>query len=53
MRKGKIYFSLSGEAKDSAIFAFYFLLHKRAKPATPPLTIPPPIHLQRRQTNTQ
>jgi hypothetical protein len=24
--------SFSGEVKDSAIFAFYFLLHKRAKP---------------------
>jgi len=31
----KIYFSFSGEAKGSAILAFYFLLHKRAKPAPP------------------
>jgi hypothetical protein len=27
--------SFSGEAKDSAIFPFYFLLHKRAKPILP------------------
>jgi hypothetical protein len=26
----------SGEAKDSVIFPFYFLLHKRAKPIHPP-----------------
>ena len=39
------YFSFSGEVKDSVIFPFYFLLHKRAKPA-PPLTfsLRPPIH---------
>jgi len=29
--------------KDSAIFAFYFLLHKRAKPILPPYPLPPPI----------
>jgi hypothetical protein len=26
---------ISGEAKDSVIFPFYFLLHKRAKPIHP------------------
>ncbi len=40
----KKYFSFSGEAKDSAIFAFYFLLHKRANPLLPPYPLPPPIH---------
>jgi len=35
----------SGEAKDSAIFAFYFLLHKRAKPILPPYLLP---HLRAR-----
>jgi len=35
-------FSFSGEAKDSGIFSFYFLLHKRAKPYTPPLPSPSP-----------
>jgi hypothetical protein len=29
--------SFSGEAKDSAIFPFFILLHKRAKPIHPPL----------------
>ena len=37
----KKYFSFSGEAKDSAIFAFYFLLHKRANPLLPPYPLPP------------
>jgi hypothetical protein len=32
----------SGEAKDSAIFPFFILLHKRAKPITPPYPHPPP-----------
>jgi hypothetical protein len=27
----------SGEVKDSVIFLFFFLLHKRAKPILPPL----------------
>jgi hypothetical protein len=30
----------SGEAKDSAIFPFFILLHKRAKPFTPPVASP-------------
>ena len=34
----------SGEAKDSAIFAFFFLLHKRAKPAPPPYRLPLPTY---------
>ena len=34
----------SGEAKDSAIFAFFFLLHKRAKPAPPPYLLPLPTY---------
>jgi hypothetical protein len=36
--------SFSGEAKDSVIFPFYFLLHKRAKPIHPPY-IHPSAHL--------
>jgi hypothetical protein len=36
--------SSSGEAKDSAIFAFYFLLHKLHKPALSLRPLPPPIH---------
>jgi hypothetical protein len=34
----------SGEAKDSVIFPFYFLLNKRAKPMHPPY-IHPSAHL--------
>jgi hypothetical protein len=34
----------SGEAKDSAIVAFFFLLHKRAKPAPPPYRLPLPTY---------
>jgi hypothetical protein len=39
--------SFSGEVKDSVIFLFFFLLHKRAKPILPPYTHPsahPPTH---------
>jgi hypothetical protein len=37
-------FSFSGEAKDSVIFSFFILLHKRAKPAPPPYLLPPPTY---------
>ena len=36
--------SFSGEAKDSAIFPFFILLHKRAIPIHPPYLLPPPTH---------
>jgi hypothetical protein len=36
--------SFSGEVKDSVIFPFYFLLHKRAKPAPPPYLLSLPTH---------
>jgi hypothetical protein len=36
--------SFSGEAKDSAIFPFFILLHKRAKPIHPPYFLPPPTY---------
>jgi hypothetical protein len=32
----------SGDANDKANFSFFFLLHKRAKPFTPPLPYPSP-----------
>jgi hypothetical protein len=36
----KKYYSFSGEVKNSVIFLFFFLLHKRAKPiySTPNVT---------------
>ncbi len=36
--------SFSGAAKDSAIFPFFILLHKRAIPIHPPYLLPPPTH---------
>jgi hypothetical protein len=46
----KIYKKKSGEAKDSAIFPFFILLHKRANPILPPYLHP---HLRARtQTYT-
>jgi hypothetical protein len=41
--KYKITFFFSGEAKDSVIFSFFILLHKRAKPIHP-LYIHPSAH---------
>ena len=46
--KKKFFFRRSKRQRN---FCLFFLLHKRVKPAPPPLSIPPPIHLQRRQTN--
>ena len=34
-RKYKIIIFFSGEAKDSVIFSFFILLHKRVKPMLP------------------
>ncbi len=34
------FFKKTGEAKDSAIFPFFILLHKRAKPILPPYLHP-------------
>jgi hypothetical protein len=42
--KYKIIIFFSGEAKDSVIFSFFILLHKRAKPIHPPY-IHPSAHL--------